>query len=86
MPLRRIGKKLGCEKIILKQGRMQMQFVSNPESAYYKSQAFGRALNYISSHTRRCNLKEARGHRFMIVTGITSVGDALEVLKEIDKM
>lgn len=86
VPLRRIGKKLGCEKIILKQGRMQMQFVSNPESTYYKSQAFGRALNYISSHTRRCNLKEARGHRFMIVTGITSVGDALEVLKEIDNM
>lgn len=86
VPLRRIGKKLGCEKIILKQGRMQIQFVSNPESAYYKSQAFGRALNYISSHTRRCNLKEARGHRFMIVTGITSVGDALEVLKEIDNM
>lgn len=86
VPLRRIGKKLGCEKIILKQGRMQMQFVSNPESAYYKSQAFGRALNYISSHTRRCNLKEARGHRFMIVTGITSVGDALDVLKEIDNM
>ena len=86
VPLRRIGKKLGCEKIILKQGRMQMQFVSNPESAYYKSQAFGRALNYISSHTRRCNLKEARGHRFMIVTGITSVGDALEVLTEIDNM
>ncbi len=86
VPLRRIGKKLGCEKIILKQGLMQMQFVSNPESAYYKSQAFGRALNYISSHTRRCNLKEARGHRFMIVTGITSVGDALEVLKEIDNM
>ena len=86
VPLRRIGKKLGCEKIILKQGRMQMQFVSNPESAYYKSQAFGRALNYISSHTRRCNLKEARGHRFVIVTGITSVGDALEVLKEIDNM
>ena len=86
VPLRRIGKKLGCEKIILKQGRMQMQFVSNQESAYYKSQAFGRALNYISSHTRRCNLKEARGHRFMIVTGITSVGDALDVLKEIDNM
>lgn len=86
VPLRRIGKKLGCEKIILKQGRMQMQFVSNPESAYYKSQAFGRALNYISSHTRSCNLKEARGHRFMIVTSITSVGDALEVLKEIDNM
>ena len=27
--LRRVGKKLGCEKIILKQDYMQMQFVSN---------------------------------------------------------
>ena len=38
--LRRVGKRLGCEKIILKQGRMQMQFVSNPNSVYYQSAAF----------------------------------------------
>ena len=38
--LRRVGKRLGCEKIILKQGRMQMQFVSNPNSMYYQSAAF----------------------------------------------
>ena len=37
--LRRVGKRLGCEKIILKQGRMQMQFVSNPNSVYYQSEA-----------------------------------------------
>ena len=84
VPLRRLGKRLGCEKIILKQGRMQMQFVSNAESAYYKSQAFGRALNYIAAHTRRCDLKEVRGKRSMVVTGIPTVGDAVEVLKDIE--
>ena len=83
VPLRRLGKRLGCEKIILKQGRMQMQFVSNPDSAYYKSQAFGHALNYIAAHTRRCNLKEVKGKRSMVVTGIPTVGDAVSVLKEI---
>lgn len=82
VPLRRLGKQLGCEKIILKQGRMQMQFVSNPDSAYYKSQAFGRALNYIAQHARRCDLKEVRGKRSMVVTGIPSVGDAVAVLKD----
>ena len=84
VPLRRLGKRLGCEKIILKQGRMQMQFVSNPDSAYYKSQAFGRALNYIAAHTRRCNLKEVNGKRSMVVSGIPTVGDAVAVLKEIN--
>ena len=84
VPLRRIGKKLGCEKIILKQGRMQMQFVSNPESAYYKSQAFGRALNYISSHTRRCNLKEVKGKRSMVVTGVPTASEAVTILKDIE--
>ena len=45
--LRRLGKHLGCEKLILRQGRMQMQFVSNPRSAFYQSKAFGKVLDYI---------------------------------------
>ena len=35
--LRRLGKDEGCEKIILKQGTMSMQFVSQPDSPYYQS-------------------------------------------------
>ena len=83
VPLRRLGKSLGCEKLILKQGKLQMQFVSNPESAYYKSQAFGRVLNYIGQHTRRCNLKEVVGKRRMVVSGVPTVKDAVEVLADI---
>ena len=86
VPLRRLGKQLGCEKVILKQGRMQMQFVSNPNSAYYKSQAFGKMLNYIAANTRRCTIKEVKGKRSMVVSGIPSVGDAVNVLKNIDNM
>ena len=82
--LRRYGKRLGCEKIILKQGRMQMQFVSNVESAYYKSQAFGKMLAYIASHTRRCNLKEVKGKRSMVVTGVPTVSEAVTILKDIE--
>ncbi|WP_308236111.1 transcription-repair coupling factor [uncultured Prevotella sp.] len=82
--LRRYGKRLGCEKIILKLGRMQMQFVSNVESAYYKSQAFGKMLAYIASHTRRCNLKEVKGKRSMVVTGVPTVSEAVTILKDIE--
>ena len=81
--LRRYGKSLGCEKIILKQGRMQMQFVSNPNSAYYRSAAFGKALDFIAANARRCNLKEVNGKRSMVVSGVPTVGEAVKVLLKV---
>ena len=85
VPLRRVGKRLGCEKIILRQGRMQMQFVSNTQSAFYQSAAFGRVINYIGYHPRRCNLKEKNGKRSMVVSQVASVKEAVEILKDIDE-
>ena len=83
--LRRVGKRLGCEKIILRQGRMQMQFVSNPKSAFYQSKAFGKVINYATSNVRRCNLREKNGKRQMVVSNVTSVEEAVKILREIDK-
>ena len=83
--LRRIGRRLGCEKIMLKQGTLQLQFVSNPDSAYYKSRAFGRCLDYIGRNARRCTLKEKYGKRFMVVSGVKSVGEGVFVMREIEK-
>ena len=82
--LRRVGKRLGCEKIILKQGRMQMQFVSNPNSVYYQSAAFDKVLNYIGYHPRRCNLKERNGKRSIVVSDVKTVGEGVMVLRDIE--
>lgn len=84
--LRRVGKRLGCEKLMLKQGRMTMQFVSNPMSAYYKSKAFDSVLNYIGRHPRRCDLKEVKGRRMMHVSDVGSANEGLSILREIDGM
>lgn len=85
VPLRRLGKRLGCEKLILKQDSMRMQFVSNTASAYYKSQAFDKVLRYIGNNPRRCNLKEISGKHIMIVSSVKTVGDAVAVLRDIDR-
>ena len=83
--LRRVGKRLGCEKIILKQGRMQMQFVSNPNSVYYQSATFDKVLNYIGYHPRRCNLKERNGKRSMVISDVKTVGEGVKVLRAIEQ-
>ena len=83
--LRRLGKNLGCEKIMLNQGRMVMQFVSNPESAYYKSRTFDKILNFIGQNARRCDLKEIKGRRLMHISSVLSVEDAVNLLEGIAK-
>ena len=81
VPLRRLGKSLGCEKVMLKQGRMTLFFVSNPQSAYYRSKTFDRVLEYIATNPRRCNLREQNGKRSMVVTGVNTVEEGVGVLK-----
>ena len=81
--LRRYGKSLGCEKIMLKQGRMFLYFVSNARSPFYQSEAFGRIIEYATTNVRRCNLREQNGKRSMVVTDVPTVGEAVNVLKAI---
>lgn len=83
VPLRRLGKRLGVEKITLKAGRMILYFVSNQESPYYQSEAFGKIIDYMSHNPRNCNLREQNGRRSMVITKVENVETAVKILQEI---
>lgn len=83
VPLRRLGKCLGVEKITLKAGRMILYFVSNQESPYYQSEAFGKIIDYMSHNPRNCNLREQNGRRSMVITKVENVETAVKILQEI---
>jgi transcription-repair coupling factor (superfamily II helicase) len=81
--LRRLGKDLGCEKVMLKQGRMSLYFVSQTDSPYYQSEAFDHILSFVAQHPRRCNFREINGKRSMIISDIPTVEAAVKLLSEI---
>ena len=83
VPLRVLGKQLGIEKLMLKQGKMFLYFVNNPNSPYFQSEAFGQILDYVSRHPRQCNFREANGKRSVIITSVPSVASALTICREI---
>lgn len=85
VPLRRLGKRLGCEKISLKQGKMNMQFIANPESAYYQSRTFSAVINYVGNHPRRCDFKQVGTRRLLTISEIPTVEAAVSVLREMLK-
>ena len=78
--LRRMGKQAGVERFVLKQGKMNMYLVSNTESPYYQSEAFGKILQFISFNSRRCQIKEIKGKRFVSVAEVATVQKALDVM------
>ena len=83
VPLRRLGKQLGCEKIMLKKQRMALYLVSNIKSAYYQSQTFDLLLNFITAYPRRCNLREANGKRSVVIDQVKSVEEGVAILEKI---
>ncbi|MGL4853398.1 MAG: transcription-repair coupling factor [Phocaeicola sp.] len=80
--LRRLAKQLGVERAVLKTGVMTLYFVSNLESPYYQSAAFGKAIAYMSKYPSRCNLRELKGKRSMILKDVARVEEAVGVLTE----
>ena len=83
VPLRAYGKQLGIEKVMLKQQKMYLYFVSNAESPYYQSEAFGKVLDYVSRNPRQCNFREANGKRSIVISSVPSVGVALTICRTI---
>lgn len=81
VPLRVLGRKAGAERLTLKNRRMTLSFVSNPDSAFYRSDTFGRIIEFATNSYQRCRLDESKGHRRMIVNDVTSVEAALKVLQ-----
>ena len=83
VPLRVAGKQLGIEKIMLKQQKMYFYFVSRDDSPYFQSEAFGKILQYVSRYPRKCNFREGKGKRSVVISDIPTVASALSICQEI---
>ena len=81
--LRQLGKQLGFDKIMLKQGKLYLYFISNEASKYFESDAFGKVLGYLQNNVKRAKLRDMRGRKSMLIFDVKSVKAANEILNEI---
>ena len=81
VPLRRVAGQLGCEKLMLKQGRMTLYFVSNPDHPFYQSPAFDAILQFVATNPRRCQFRDANGKRSLLIADVPSVASVLSLLQ-----
>ncbi len=81
--LRRLGHRLGIEKIAMKMGQMYIYFVGEENKAYYQSQMFGRLLTYLQQHPRRVQIRDRAGRRSFVIANVKTIETAVDILSEI---
>lgn len=81
--LRRTARRLGIEKVALKQNTMFIYFVDESNRAYYQSPMFGRLLNYLQQNPTRTRIRERDGRRSFAIENVTSVEQANSILTSI---
>ena len=79
--IRQLGKKLGFEKIIIKNGVMIAFFITNPLSQYYRSDRFSKVLEKISQHPKLFEVKQPDGRLRIMVRNVDGISKAYDILK-----
>ncbi|MDE6370689.1 MAG: transcription-repair coupling factor, partial [Duncaniella sp.] len=80
--LRRLARRLGIEKVALKQGKMYTYFVGKDNKAYYNSDMFGRLLSYLSAHPRRVQIRDNDTRPSFAFLNVKTVEAAVAILTE----
>lgn len=83
--LRRLGKRFGAERMVLKNHRMRLFLVDRLDSPFYQSDVFGKMISYVFSHSARCSMDTYSGHQCFYVREVDSVQQAIKVLEMMDK-
>lgn len=78
--LRRMAKDFGIEKLILKQNKMVLNFVSNQDSPFYKSPNFTRLITYAQDHPRSVHLRETSDRLSLVCDNVDSISSAIDKL------
>jgi transcription-repair coupling factor (superfamily II helicase) len=81
--LRRVAIEMGFERLILKNNKVVIHFVANPQSPYYQSSVFGQILNFVQKHPKVFAMKEGKDRLSMSAENIRKVSDAIKLFDRV---
>jgi len=81
--LRWLAKKIGFEKLVLRNSRLTCYFINDAGSDYFQSPQFTAILGFIQENPTRCKIKEERNRLFITFREVNNIADALRKLKSI---
>lgn len=83
--IRWIAKKIGFERIILKNGKLRCYFLDNPKSPYYDSPYFNLVMTHIQNAKKKCVIKQSGNSLILVYDNIKTMHETEVIFKEIDE-
>lgn len=80
--IRWVAKKLGFERVNLKDKGMRCYFLPAEREQYFQSEVFGHILAYVQAHPGLCRLKETSKRLILTVAQVPNLEAALKLLQE----
>ena len=81
--LRIMAKSLGIEKVMLKNDKLYLYFLSGNNEQYFQSEEFGALLSYLQNHPKETQIKENKNKRYLLREKVYTVEKALNILNEV---
>ncbi len=75
--------KLGIEKIVLKNNKLIIYFISNQTSPFYQSDTFMSILNFVQKQKSNCKMQEKNNKLSLTFENITEIPQAISTLHKI---
>ncbi len=84
--LRWVSKRLGFERIILKNRKLRCYFINNPQSPFFETALFQRLLQYVANQGPKVGLsfKNSHKHFLLIRENVRDLRSAKKVLEELE--
>ncbi|MBR3566812.1 MAG: transcription-repair coupling factor [Salinivirgaceae bacterium] len=83
--LRWIAVGLGMERIMLKNGKMTISFVSDQNSVFYQSPQFTTIIGNVQRYRSTCQMQEKNGKLVLSFDGVRTVEKALGLLQKLEE-
>lgn len=83
--IRWIAKKIGFERIILKNGKLRCYFLDNPKSPYYDSPYFPKVMAHIQNAKKKCVMKQSGNSLILVYDNIKTMRETQAIFKEVDE-
>jgi len=81
--LRWKAEQLGFEKLVLKNDTIKAHFVSPDNETYYKSETFGKVIQFVQSNAKICKLKDINKKLLLTIDNVYSIKSAIDLFEQI---
>lgn len=78
-----LGRTIGFEKILLKQGKLIGYFLKNQDSAYFQSAAFSAVLEWMKYHPAEARMRQKADKLSLVFEDQNSIQQALKTLRKL---